>query len=102
PSRHPHDLHSFPTRRASDLISFANTRYPSLANAWATRVVPANPSRTDRAFVFCASARIWGNNLSFEPAYLIPCVLGESRILLSRSEEHTSELQSRENLVCRL
>src|SRR5690606_41899780 len=28
--------------------------------------------------------------------------LGGSRILRVRSEEHTSELQSRENLVCRL
>src|SRR5690606_9750783 len=27
---------------------------------------------------------------------------GRSRVLLSRSEEHTSELQSRENIVCRL
>src|SRR5436309_9030718 len=32
------------------------------------------------------------------------CLLWEScgSLLLSRSEEHTSELQSRENLVCRL
>src|SRR5436309_4833783 len=27
---------------------------------------------------------------------------GQERILVNRSEEHTSELQSRENLVCRL
>src|SRR5690606_39524819 len=29
-------------------------------------------------------------------------VLGDQRTLYPRSEEHTSELQSRENLVCRL
>src|SRR5207302_7506476 len=31
-----------------------------------------------------------------------PSNLSQSRVGLSRSEEHTSELQSRENLVCRL
>src|SRR5690606_40579413 len=30
------------------------------------------------------------------------CVRPESRLTVRRSEEHTSELQSRENLVCRL
>src|SRR5690606_39934784 len=30
------------------------------------------------------------------------CALRQSRISSRRSEEHTSELQSRENLVCRL
>src|SRR5690606_41313005 len=30
------------------------------------------------------------------------CVMRDLVILLERSEEHTSELQSRENLVCRL
>src|SRR5690606_39754096 len=30
------------------------------------------------------------------------CVDNEMYVLLNRSEEHTSELQSRENLVCRL
>src|SRR5436309_12358251 len=31
-----------------------------------------------------------------------PCAPGGGRSALARSEEHTSELQSRENLVCRL
>src|SRR2546430_1380040 len=30
------------------------------------------------------------------------CVLGEARVTVDRSEEHTSELQSQSNLVCRL
>src|SRR5439155_10130325 len=30
------------------------------------------------------------------------CVLANSRVIASRSEEHTSELQSRGHLVCRL
>src|SRR5207302_11453161 len=64
------DLHSFPTRRSSDLYS------PS--------------SSSTNSVIRCArrwrrpSTSIW---VSPKPI---------------RSEEHTSELQSRENLVCRL
>src|SRR5207302_9386616 len=53
------DLHSFPTRRSSDLCSM------SLICCWTSAKARALAAR-------------------------------------SRSEEHTSELQSRENLVCRL
>src|SRR5690606_39977547 len=57
----PKDVHSFPTRRSSDLMS---------------------PSASRRAAISCSGAPAM-------PAWL-------------RSEEHTSDLQSRENLVCRL
>src|SRR5690625_7039399 len=33
---------------------------------------------------------------------LIDCSIDNSLIVVARSEEHTSELQSRDNLVCRL
>src|SRR5690606_39458458 len=57
------DLHSFPTRRSSDLPALGLLRL----------------------------------------AVIGPCVgTGNRTHLLQRSEEHTSELQSRENLVCRL
>src|SRR5690606_39467109 len=59
----PRDLHSFPTRRSSDLTS-------------------SQVQRTRRG-------------CRYPPA-------GLSLPALPRSEEHTSELQSRENLVCRL
>src|SRR5437868_10218026 len=67
------DLHSFPTRRSSDLASRAG---PS--TAWTTsRATPRGPpGRPD-------SRR-------------------SPRAPSSRSEEHTSELQSRFDLVCRL
>src|SRR5947209_11780091 len=59
------DLHSFPTRRSSDLRPTASAaRRTSSAGSW-----PATPSTCRRS---------------------------------SRSEEHTSELQSRQYLVCRL
>src|SRR5690606_41221589 len=38
------------------------------------------------------------------PPHIVPCDVGEAARAhrIERSEEHTSELQSRENLVCRL
>src|SRR5690606_41906810 len=76
-SRH---RHSFPTRRSSDL---------------------RNPS--DRKHVVCSIANL------HRTSYVVlgwPA-LGFARVrdqmhMHTRSEEHTSELQSRENLVCRL
>src|SRR5436309_5503761 len=61
------DLHSFPTRRSSDLGGAA----AAAGDAGGRRP-------------FSRPARSW------------------SRARTPRSEEHTSELQSRENLVCRL
>src|SRR5438874_7897496 len=69
------DLHSFPTRRSSDLFPKKTCR-PSSANlSWASR-----PS-----FSFWKPRPSW-----------------RKQKLRSRSEEHTSELQSRRDLVCRL
>src|SRR5439155_22740365 len=76
----PRDLHSFPTRRSSDLTS---SRFSSRPRA--------RSSRRPRA---AKSAK-----------RVIPCILDRMRrLVLSRirSEEHTSELQSRGHLVCRL
>src|SRR5690606_41898670 len=70
------DLHSFPTRRSSDLVdgtSKVNSQGPCTA-----RLCSAASSSGDSA-VRLATTKT-----------------------LARSEEHTSELQSRENLVCRL
>src|SRR5690606_42063716 len=65
------DLHSFPTRRSSDLPEGeAFSRFSE------------GPRR----------------RLEF----LDGCAFRNIRCLMRRSEEHTSELQSRENLVCRL
>src|SRR5690349_24541117 len=61
----PQDLHSFPTRRSSDLCSRARSR--------------SRASTTRRS-------RCWRGAGS----------------TCRRSEEHTSELQSRRDLVCRL
>src|SRR5690625_7840780 len=67
------DLHSFPTRRSSDLRSLSGSRTLSIATI--------------------RSAKAW-----------ITAISSPKRKSLTplRSEEHTSELQSRGHLVCRL
>src|SRR5438093_2073418 len=70
-------LHSFPTRRSSDL------QYMRVPPAVYGRLSSGcSPARTDR------------------PAWSAPA--GRSVRAGERSEEHTSELQSLTNLVCRL
>src|SRR5437868_11254406 len=64
--RHPRELHSFPTRRSSDLESTVST-------------APTTMSSSTSLGRATSSARMAGD-----------------------SEEHTSELQSRFDLVCRL
>src|SRR5690606_40325238 len=87
-------LHSFPTRRSSDLTSCVVPRM---------RAGPGPPS-TAWVMKGCTSgdsplaARITPVASSTTHAALRSA--GEG--MRSRSEEHTSELQSRENLVCRL
>src|SRR5436309_10649535 len=69
---HP-DLHSFPTRRSSDL----------LRSRWGTD-------------------QLAGIGLGIPGFILLKEGVIRNSNNLARSEEHTSELQSRENLVCRL
>src|SRR5207302_9798050 len=80
-------LHPFPTRRSSDLLS------GTTINAWWF-----NPrDGTSRSIGDFAKS---DGVETFTPPYGLDWVLVLDDI--SRSEEHTSELQSRENLVCRL
>src|SRR5207247_9731445 len=67
-SAHPRDLHSFPTRRSSDLVSDTVT-VGIILRLIRRQVIPIRHSRA---------------------------------VVCTRSEEHTSELQSRVDLVCRL
>src|SRR5439155_24082200 len=97
---HPRLLHSFPTRRSSDLPKCSNgsigrpdLRPPSNGRDW---------GEAHRADAFLRRSLL--PPLS-DPALLsaFPPVPPEKSIsAVSRSEEHTSELQSRGHLVCRL
>src|SRR5690606_41319450 len=94
----PHrDLHSFPTRRSSDL------------KGWAIATLPAAHALKDRtrSSSTISGCRRGGSSLPAVRGRSSPTRGGRWEIacspaIRSRSEEHTSELQSRENLVCRL
>src|SRR5690606_41839947 len=76
--RNPCYLHSFPTRRSSDLVFGEEAHHTK-------RIV--GPGRTQALLVDAAVTQL---------------LLTTTEVCVDRSEEHTSELQSRENLVCRL
>src|SRR5690606_41678888 len=87
----PLHLHSFPTRRSSDLDSPAKrgkSRKPWIISAVVVVVLAA-----------AGGAAAWISGM-FTDEVLDQESLHEG--VATRSEEHTSELQSRENLVCRL
>src|SRR5690606_41594472 len=79
------DLHSFPTRRSSDLSALV-----------VEQAAHDSGRRADLALDRAARARGAAVSVFLD-------VRGRVRDDVDlRSEEHTSELQSRENLVCRL
>src|SRR5690606_40970827 len=99
PLRH---LHSFPTRRSSDLLSRKQVE-----------ALSGHPSfREPLERFFCAQLTGKRFTISRKQATRMPrSRAGRLAILMMteplgeverRSEEHTSELQSREKLVCRL
>src|SRR5207253_10432738 len=96
-SAHHRHLHSFPTRRSSDLP--AHTARNKLLNA-------IGPALADDAghlsTWFLHDPDPWsGNRIPHgELRRIARCV--HERREVERSEEHTSELQSRGHLVCRL
>src|SRR5690606_41233960 len=90
----PRLLHSFPTRRSSDLHT-SWVASAGLSSKPFRMVSPRQRRNTSSPnTVACV------NSLSFPLPVLVNTV--GIRNGSKRSEEHTSELQSRENLVCRL
>src|SRR5690606_41791464 len=93
---------SFPTRRSSDLFK------SELRGIFTIRVACRGSSRS--CFESPTEAILWQYNQNFydRPGTIrnIPSInlfyfrSKERRDIAFRSEEHTSELQSRENLVC--
>src|SRR5690606_42029151 len=86
-SAHHRELHSFPTRRSSDLSNYIL----SFDHQFRARL-----ESFARVEVFNGSDWVQvANYTGADVGYPNPAAS-------ERSEEHTSELQSRENLVCRL
>src|SRR5690606_41759218 len=81
-----HDIDSFPTRRSSDLfhMSPSGSRSPT----------PQLPEHARKVQFLVRHGNPWDFDSS--------CTLRKRQRARPRSEEHTSELQSREKLVCRL
>src|SRR5206468_4807827 len=86
-------LPSFPTRRSSDLTTgHANS---GLGQSWIGEAFPAKPQRLQPDV---AQPPLQGDEQVGPPS---PVFRFDGRRKF-RSEEHTSELQSRSDLVCRL
>src|SRR5690606_40572500 len=99
PRRH---LHPCPTRRSSDLVQ-ANSFNKSAISTVLVVVITSNLALAQAP----GNIRISKSDSGLSKASVVNVsqVLTIDRQILTervRSEEHTSELQSRENLVCRL
>src|SRR5690606_40379424 len=92
---HPPALHSFPTRRSSDLAS-ASARSGSPSCSRMPKVESSSRATESLATISSRNARA----TSFSTMLALERPI--AALMSARSEEHTSELQSRENLVCRL
>src|SRR5690606_42095979 len=93
------DLHSFPTRRSSDLHKLFD--WISFNVEFGFNHIFQIPCIliSDMSFV---RSRVNGDSFCSEFLGFDCSFYNAWSVASSRSEEHTSELQSRENLVCRL
>src|SRR5690606_40927609 len=93
-------LPSFPTRRSSDLAGAAREL---AASGDRTSAAIASRAAGERYGLTVAAADIQDSDHNMTRfAILAPAGVDRVPERGWRSEEHTSELQSRENLVCRL
>src|SRR5690606_41573321 len=89
---HPRHLHSFPTRRSSDLTVTSNK--PLLQMGIDRKIFNVDKNITSQGgSAVDVMKNVPSVNLDID---------GNVTLRNNRSEEHTSELQSREKLVCRL
>src|SRR5690606_41945033 len=95
--RHHRLLHSFPTRRSSDLGALLSL-YALMQVVFAPLLGQLSDAYGRRPVLLASLA---GAAVDYTIMASAP-VLWVLYIGRLRSEEHTSELQSRENLVCRL
>src|SRR5690606_41429463 len=93
-SRAPRVLYSFPTRRSSDLVALGIAAATRAGHTPHTR-----PSSTDTARAAMNGSQV---TRTVNAPVAASTMLTSTPTMTPRSEEHTSELQSRENLVCRL
>src|SRR5690606_40736553 len=90
------DLHSFPTRRSSDLGPCVNDCIDGALSVW----LDGYGDGGSQGWRYQPCAGSGQHDCACKPERRGRG--GDTSHSHSRSEEHTSELQSRENLVCRL
>src|SRR5207253_3451918 len=95
----PRTLHSFPTRRSSDLLRFLSGG--DMQIGWFTTVLALGLQNRVVGIVPAVKPADLGAAMN-RPVVLDADVLHRPLLIVQRSEEHTSELQSRGHLVCRL
>src|SRR5690606_40646488 len=103
------ELHSFPTRRSSDLTVIAMS-FPQSFDQWKAGMLAGDIYREDLKYEKEYTLDYAQSQVSTDPIFgtrggailSLSDLLGNDNYFFLRSEEHTSELQSRENLVCRL
>src|SRR5690606_40838415 len=95
-------LHTLPTRRSSDLaaerrLPIPETHAQQERSQHGARQAPSAPAPA----IFVRFARCWiGLDVDAARAGRDASRCSAATLRFARSEEHTSELQSRENLVC--
>src|SRR5690606_39553130 len=92
----PRNLHSFPTRRSSDLLVLQKNHI--FNGTIEENIRYGNINATEEEIIEAAKKAYIHDQIMMLPEQYKSKALN----LSGRSEEHTSELQSRENLVCRL
>src|SRR5690606_40850068 len=96
------DLRCFPTRRSSDLLMVNNVLFQVIGVMDEKGASPMGQDQDDVVFVpyTTGSLRIFGQT-HLRNITVAVADIDRMDEIEARSEEHTSELQSRENLVCR-
>src|SRR5207244_11517515 len=98
----PRALHPFPTRRSSDLC-LESALLPMITATvrltWSGGRLTATVVDEDRGLGQCAALALEKVSWLAPPTATLDVIVTARR---SRSEEHTSELQSPDHLVCRL
>src|SRR5699024_11276686 len=103
------DLHSFPTRRSSDLGSISKTCKYNHRNTWWNNDTDSRRCCGNSNccfFIITFTEHTWNKDFPYSCCICLCCSRYTSKHHgnehIRRSEEHTSELQSRFDLVCRL
>src|SRR5690606_42076180 len=97
-----HDLHSFPTRRSSDLFIRSEGSHQVASTLKTMNKSVFNGKRFELLETLLAKPVAGGTILFTNTRDQCDKLARQLEGIGKRSEEHTSELQSRENLVCRL